>query len=55
MLAQPDLEKTQGIPTNSHKAFVIVLNSAGKIVARVEGDPSEARVNEVQSALKSLK
>ncbi len=52
---QTDLEKGLGIPTDSKKAFVIVLDSRGKMVARVEGDPSAARIKEVQSAVQSLK
>lgn len=55
ILAEADLEKALNIPTDSPKAFVIVLDSSGKIVARVEGKPNEARVNEVQSAVESLK
>jgi predicted transcriptional regulator len=44
-----------GIPTNSHKAFVVVLDSAGQVIARVEGNPTEARVEQVQSAIRSTK
>ncbi|MBA2721590.1 MAG: hypothetical protein H0U56_01575 [Methylibium sp.] len=55
ILAETDLEKALNIPTNSRKAFVIVLDAEGKIVARVEGEPTEARLNEVQSAVQSIK
>ncbi|MBA3253485.1 MAG: hypothetical protein H0T67_04380 [Burkholderiaceae bacterium] len=55
ILAESDLEKALGIPTDSHEGFVFVLNSVGKIVARVEGEPTEARVDEIRSAVQSLK
>ncbi len=54
LLAEPDLEKALGIPVDSHQAFVIVLNAKGDIVARAEGEPTEAKMGELQSALQSL-
>lgn len=55
ILAEQDLENALGIPPNSHKAFVIVLDSAGKVLTRVEGEPTEARIDQVQSAVRALK
>lgn len=55
ILAEADLEQALNIPSNSPKAFVIVLNAKGKIVARVEGEPNETRMNEVRSAIQSTK
>jgi len=53
IFAERDLENALGIPADSHKAFVIVLDSAGQILARVEGEPTEARIDQVQSAVLS--
>ena len=55
IFAEQDLENALGIPTNSHKAFVIVLDSAGQVLARVEGEPTAARIDQVQSAVLSTK
>ncbi len=55
IFAEQDLENALGIPTNSHKAFVIVLDAAGQVLARVEGDPTQARIDQVQSAVLSTK
>lgn len=55
LFAKPDLEKALGIAPDSHKAVVMVLNTQGKIVTRVEGDPTEQRVSKVQSAVQSLR
>lgn len=54
LFAEADLEKALGIPVDSHKAFLIVLDSQGKIVARVEGEPNDARIDEVQAAVQSV-
>lgn len=54
IFAQKDLEIALDIPTKSAKAFVVVLNADGKIVARVEGEPTKARVEEISSAIRSL-
>lgn len=40
MLQGSELEMALGVPPGSPKAFVFVLNTEGKIVARVEGDPT---------------
>jgi len=55
IFAEQDLENALGIPTDSHKAFVIVLDAAGQVLARVEGDPTQARIDQVQSAVLSAK
>lgn len=55
LLAESDLERALNIPRDSAKAFVIVLDSQGKIAARVEGDPSAAKVNEVEAAVRSIR
>jgi len=55
IFAEQDLENALGIPANSHKAFVIVLDSAGRVLARVEGEPNSARIDQVQSAVLSTK
>jgi len=55
IFAEQDLEIALDIPTDSAKAFVIVLNTEGKIVARVEGEPTAARIGQVSSAVRSLR
>lgn len=52
ILAEPVLEKALGIPVDSANAVVIVLNAKGEIVARVEGEPGDAKLKELQSALR---
>ncbi len=45
ILAESDFEKALDIPVDSHKAFVMALNARGEIIARVEGEPTEARIS----------
>ena len=54
IFAETDLEKALDIPTDSHKAFVLVLDAQGKVAARVEGAPNEAKMSELQSALRAM-
>lgn len=53
--AKTKLETALNIPTSSNSAFVFVLDSKGKVLARVEGPPTTQRVNEVESAVQSMK
>lgn len=55
LLAETGLETALNIPTGSASAFVLVLDSEGQIVARVSGAPSEQRISQVRSAVRSLK
>lgn len=55
LLNKSILEDALGIPNDSRKATVLVLDPQGKVVARVTGDPVDTRVNEVQSAVQLLK
>jgi hypothetical protein len=55
IFAEQDLENALGIPANSPKAFVVVLDSAGQVLARVEGDPTAERIDQVQAAVLSTK
>lgn len=48
---QPALEKSLGIPTESGQAFVLVLDSTGRILARVSGPPTDAKIQKVVNAL----
>lgn len=54
LLNDPVLEHALRIPTNSHRAHVLVLNPEGEIVTRVAGDPTEARIKQVQAAVEQL-
>lgn len=54
ILGKPTLENALSIPLASRQAFVIVLNAEGKVVARMEGEPNDAKVKKLQTALQSL-
>lgn len=47
------LETALGIPTDSEQAFVFVLDARGRVVARVKGGPTPARVHQIESAIKT--
>ncbi|MCJ7592590.1 MAG: hypothetical protein MUO51_14690 [Woeseiaceae bacterium] len=55
ILNEPILEKALNIPRESASAYVIVLDSEGQIIARVSGAPTEQRVSQVMSAVRSMK
>lgn len=55
ILTESNLESALSIPRDSAKAFVFVLDAQGKIIARVEGEPTNAKVNEVEAAVRSTK
>ncbi len=44
------LEKALDIPTESKKAFVLVLDTQGGIVVQVSGEPTEERLEAVESS-----
>lgn len=48
------LEQALDIPVASAKAFVLVLNAQGGIVVRVAGDPTDERIQAVESAVRAL-
>lgn len=48
-------ETALDIPTGSDSAFVFVLDSQGKILARVEGEPTAQRVDEIKSAVQNTR
>lgn len=49
------LENAFGIPSDSKIASVVVLDSAGQVVARVHGTLNESRLKTIVSAAKSLR
>ena len=55
ILSESNLESALNIPRDSAKAFVFVLDAQGKIIARVEGEPNDARLSEVELAVRSTK
>ena len=55
ILAETRLETALNIPKESTSAYVIILNSEGQIIARVGGHPTEQRVSQVESAVRSMK
>lgn len=55
LLNETDLEKAMNIPRDSAKAFVFVLDTQGKVIARVEGEPGDAKISEVEKAVRSTK
>lgn len=54
LLAEDVLENALNIPESSEDAHVLVLNSEGKVIARVQGPPTPERVSEVAKAVSSL-
>jgi hypothetical protein len=54
LLSESALEESLNIPRSSEDAFVLVLNSQGKVVARVKGEPTQQRINEIESAVQTV-
>jgi bifunctional pyridoxal-dependent enzyme with beta-cystathionase and maltose regulon repressor activities len=54
LLAESGLEQAFNIPRSSEDAFVLVLNAEGKETARVKGEPTRQRINEIESAVASI-
>lgn len=55
LLDETSLETALDIPTQSANAYVIVMDSKGQVIARVNGAPTEERISQVKSAVRSLK
>jgi peroxiredoxin len=55
ILSESSLESALNIPRDSAKAFVFVLDAQGKVIARVKGAPNEAKLSEVEMAVRSTK
>jgi len=55
ILSESNLESALNIPRDSAKAFVFVLDAQGKVIARVEGEPNDAQLSEVEKAVRSTK
>jgi peroxiredoxin len=53
ILSESRLESALNIPRDSAKAFVFVLDTQGKVIARVEGAPNQAKLSEVEMAARS--
>jgi hypothetical protein len=53
ILSESRLESALHIPRDSAKAFVFVLDAQGKVIARVEGAPNQAKLSEVEMAARS--
>lgn len=54
LLVESDLERNLGTPPSSEDAYVLVFNSDGRVMARVNGAPSTARMNVIQAEVKRL-
>ncbi|NNL84964.1 MAG: hypothetical protein HKP27_04890 [Myxococcales bacterium] len=55
LLSKPVLEKSLSIPISSEDAFVFVFNAEGKTAARVQGTPTEKRIQQLKDALAGLR
>lgn len=55
ILSESNLESALNIPSSSAKAFVFVLDAQGKVLARVEGEPDDAKLMEIKQALHPIK
>ena len=54
LLAEGDLETSLYIPPSSNDAYVFVFNAQGQVMARVSGQPTEASVSAVETAVRPL-
>ncbi len=54
LLEKPVLEKALSIPPSSEDAFVFVLDPEGGVAARVEGSPTDRRIQQLKEALNGL-
>lgn len=48
---QQVLEKALHIPSESENAFVLVLDSQGRVLARVSGPPTDAKIQKIMTAV----
>ena len=55
ILNESSLERAFNIPRDSARAFVFVLDTQGKVIARVEGEPNDAKLSEVEKVVRSTK
>lgn len=55
LMSSETLESALAVPVSSPEAFVFVLDRQGNVVARVSGNPTDVRVGEIQSALRSIR
>ncbi|KAF2406662.1 peroxiredoxin family protein [Pseudomonas antarctica] len=53
ILSESSLEVALNIPRDSAKAFVFVLDAKGAVIARVEGEPDDGKIIEVEKAVHS--
>lgn len=54
LLGETSLEDALNIPAASEDAFVMVLDSQGQVVARVNGQATTQRINEIEKAVSSV-
>jgi hypothetical protein len=55
ILSESSLESALQIPRDSASAFVFVLDTQGKVIARVEGAPNKVKLSEVEMAVRMTK
>lgn len=48
------MEEALGVPSDSEKAVIVVLDKNGNLISQVHGRVTSARVNEITDALQSL-
>ncbi|MDQ6629030.1 MAG: hypothetical protein M3Z29_11390 [Pseudomonadota bacterium] len=54
LMSSNTLESALGVPPSSSNAFVFVVDAQGHVVARISGNPTQANLAQIQSALKAL-
>lgn len=54
LLDESILETSLGIPTDSNKAIILVLDSQSEITARVKGEPSEQSIEQIAMAVQNV-
>jgi len=55
LMSTQTLESALGVPAGSNRAFVFVLDAQGRTRARVSGAPTARRMEEIQTALRSVR
>lgn len=55
LLAESSLEEALNVPASSEDAYVFALNSRGEVIAKVNGAPTKAKVNEIESAMSKIR
>lgn len=54
LLSESSLEQALNVPPSSEDAYVLVLNSQGRVVERAHGSPTQPKLRQVENAVQKL-